>query len=247
MQKEGDSVMRWNGPGRRTVWTIIARVRFALNLEIAPTIATAHCLLQKYFENTVECPYEMFILMIAALFTTCKANNNYRSLEVIFNELRSVCSKFPSPEVREMVTKITFSDKILTEIANAEIELLASNRFDINVALPFGYFDKWKVELQRILPDDDFIKICNSVIVDICLLICSRGFLDSPAEAGAAVAIQNMLVEHGSRLASYSEETHKSLLEWLRSIREKYGDKIFDQIDEMISSEKSRTVARRSG
>lgn len=246
MQKENNSVIRWNESDRRTAWTLITKVRTNLNLELSPVIATAHCVLQRYFRQTEECPYKLFILMIAALFTTCKANDTYRPMELIFTELNNVCSRCPSAQVRDMAMRTAFSEDILREISNAEIDLLTTSFFDINIDLPFSYIEKWKSELHKILPGDEFIKICNSVIVDVCLLICSQGFLDAPAEAGAAVAIQNMIERYGHYLASQSEETYNSLQEWLQSIKEKYDNRVFDWIYRLISNEKSKTVTRRS-
>ena len=227
----------WTDTQRRTVWTLICKSRIRLKLELSPIIATAFVILQKYFQNTDECPYKLFIIMSAALFTSCKAANSYRPIEMIYKELSRICKSAPPSLVRSLAgtdaigdTDITNED--LEEITRAELDLLQSIDFDFNFELPFQHFERWKANLQEQIPNENFIKICNQVIIDICLVLCSKFYLELPPEVAAAAATQDTLSKF-----EVGEET----VEWFDDVRQKYGNKVFELAMKSITMEKEKT------
>ena len=227
----------WDDTQRRTVWTLICKSRIRLKLELSPIIATAFVILQKYFQNTDECPYRLFIIMSAALFTSCKAANSYRPIEMIYKELSRICKSAPPSLVRSLAGTDSINDQIITneqleEITRAELDLLQSIDFDLNFELPFQHFERWKENLQLQIPNENFIKICNQVIIDICLVLCSKFYLDVPPEVAAAAATQDTLSKF-----EVTEET----AEWFEDVRQKYGNKVFDLAMRSITMEKQKT------
>jgi hypothetical protein len=191
------SVIRqnWNDERRRIVWCLICKARRPLRLEIDPIIASAFIILQRYFRSTDESAYELFILMIAALFTACKAAGNFRPMTLVYGELTRICQCAPSVKIRSLlgdreVTQgypVPDSDAIV-QITRAEVDLLRSINFNFDIDTPFVHFERWKQTLIAAIPDEDLIRLCNSILVDICLMICSAAYLDVPPEVAAAAA-----------------------------------------------------------
>ena len=227
----------WTDAQRRTVWTLICKSRIALKLELSPIIATAFVILQKYFQNTEECPYKLFIMMSAALFTACKAANSYRPIEMIYKELSRICRSAPPSLVRSLAGTDTIGDQEITpeqleEITRAELDILQSIDFDLNFELPFEHFERWKNNLQANIPNENFIKICNQVIIDICLVLCSKFYLELPPEVAAAAATQDTLSNF-----DVTDET----VEWFEDVRQKYGEYVFTLAMKSITMEKEKT------
>ena len=223
------------------MWTLICKARIGLKLELSPVIATAFVILQNYFKNEEDCPYKLFVLMTAALFTSCKATNTYRPLEMIYNELSRICRTAPSTLIRSLVGNdqtgsTAMGAPQLEEITRAELDILQAIDFNVNVELPFSYFEKWKMRIQSHIPNEYFVRICNGVIIDICLIICSRFYLDLPPEIAAAAAAKESL---GDELIT--EETAK----WFDEVQEKYGTEIFELALQSIKMEKEKTFQRR--
>ena len=227
----------WTDAQRRTVWTLICKSRIGLKLELSPIIATAFIILQKYFQNTDECPYKLFILMSAALFASCKAAQSYRPIEMIYKELSRICRSAPPSLVRslagtDMIGEQDITNEELEEITRAELDLLQSIDFDVNFELPFQHFERWKENLQSKIPNENFIKICNQVIIDICLVLCSKFYLELPPEVAAAAATKETLSNF-----IITDET----AEWFDDVRQKYGEHVFNLAIRSITMEKQKT------
>lgn len=237
------SVVRttWTDDQRRTVWTLISKSRINLKLELSPIIATAFIMLQNYFKNTDDCPYRLFILMTAALFTSCKAQNSYRPMQMIYDELSRICRSAPSSIIRSLVGPETLSadghmpQEHLEQITHAELDLLKSIDFNVNFELPFTHFERWKTNLQSHIPNESFIRICNGVIVDICLVLCSKCYLDLPPEVAAAAATQESIGQD-----NLSPET----AQWIEEVLAKYGRESFELAMNSITQEKQKTFRR---
>lgn len=232
----------WTDDQRRTVWTLICKSRINLKLELSPIIATAFVILQKYFKTNDYCPYRLFVVMTAALFTSCKSQNCYRPIQMIYNELNRICKSAPSTIIRSLVFPENLDSngniipEQMEEITHAELDLLKSIDFDINFDLPFTHFERWKSNTQTSYPSEFFVKICNGVIVDICLVICSKYYLDLPPEIAAAAATQESI--------GHSNLT-KETSEWIEGVITKYGIEPFNMAMNAILSEKQKTFQRR--
>lgn len=232
----------WSDDQRRTVWTLICKSRINLKLELSPVIATAFVILQNYFKTTDECPYSLFIMMVAALFTSCKSQNCFRPIHMIYNELFRICKSAPSSIIRSLVGPdmpeigAPIPESHIELITHAELDLLKSVDFNVSFDLPFTHFEKWKTNMQSKVPSDAFVKICNGVIVDMCLVICSKSYLDLPPEVAAAAATKESIGEE-----NMSPET----LQWIDSVQTKYGQEPFELAMRSITYEKQKTFQRR--
>lgn len=231
----------WTDEQRRIVWTLISKARRGLQIEISPIVASAFIILQRYFRSSDDCSYELFILMVAALFTACKAADNFRPIHVVYAELSRICQSAPSMKIRSLLGDRDQGNQLidpmdLVAITRAELDLLKSIDFNFDIDTPFVHFDKWKQTLMMAMPNEEFIRLCNSVIIDICLMICSSFYLDIPPEVAAAAAA--------------AESANQDILpaetwEWMRKVKEKYGQSLFDLAVDSISREKSRTALIR--
>ena len=173
----------WTDEQRRIVWTLISKARRGLNIEISPIVATAFIILQRYFRNSDDCSYELFILMVAARFTACKAADNFRPIHLVYAELSRICQSAPSMKIRSLLGDRDQGSQLirpedLVEITRAELDLLKSIDFNFDIDTPFVHFEKWKQTLMAAIPNEAFIRLCNSILIDICLMICSSFYLD---------------------------------------------------------------------
>jgi hypothetical protein len=233
----------WDDQQRRIVWTLICKARRPLQVEIDPIIARAFIILQRYFRDTDECAYELFILMVAALFTACKAADTFRPMKLIYGELTRICQCAPSMKIRSLLRDRELTgdypepdSAAIVQITRAEVDLLRTIDFNFEIDTPFVHFERWKQTLIAHVPDEALIRLCNSVIIDICLMICSAAYLDVPPEVAAAAA-----TAHNVDTAILPIET----VAWLQAVHEKYGDELFALALESITAEKARTVAPR--
>ncbi|KAK8900435.1 hypothetical protein M9Y10_002762 [Tritrichomonas musculus] len=226
----------WSEEKRRTVWFLISSARQGLGITIDPIVASAFIILQKYFRGEIDNEYDLFILMSAALFASCKAAEVFRSVNDISRELYRLCVRSRSKAINQIISShllspdctVTYQDMKL--ILAAEIDLLKANDYTISMDLPFSHFEKWKKNVieNSCLIDEKFVKLCNHVIVDICLLICSCYYLDVPPEVAAAAA--------ASRTFGNDQ--------WVISVRQKFGNDLFDLAMNSIQFEDSRTMKR---
>jgi hypothetical protein len=122
----------------------------------------------------------------------------------------------------------------IVQITRAEVDLLKTIDFNFDIDTPFVHFERWKQTLIAFVPDEDLIRLCNSVIIDICLMICSAAYLDVPPGVAAATA-------HSVDAAILPVET----VAWLQAVHEQYGKELFALAFGSITAEKARTVAPR--
>lgn len=230
----------WTDEQRRTMWCLICKARKGLQVEISPIIASAFVILQRYFRNPNDCCYELFIIMVAALFTACKAADCFRPMQVVYSEISKICRTAPSIKIRSILgdrndqTNQELMNQDLVKITQAELDLLRSIDFNYEIDTPFVHFEKWKQTLKAQIPNEGFIQLCNNIIVDICLMLCSAFYLDVPPEVAAAAATAE----------SCTDVVPVETLEWLKNVREQYGHEIFDLAVNSISAEKRKTAFR---
>jgi hypothetical protein len=233
----------WTDEQRRIVWCLICKSRTRLQVQLSPIIASAFVILQHYFRSSEQCAYELFILMVAALFTACKGADCYRPIQLVYQELQRICQTAPSLKIRSLLGRrdgsggpAILDPEDLASIASAEIDLLRSIDFNLDFDLPFTHFDRLKQTLMTEIPNEAFIHLCNSIIVDICLMICSSCYLDVPPEVAAAAATAESV---------NTDVIPRETFEWLMNVREKYGAQVFDLARLSISQEKEKTAPRR--
>jgi hypothetical protein len=212
-------------------------------VDLDPIIASAFIILQRYFRNIDESAYELFILMVAALFTACKAAGNFRPMKFVYGELTRICQCAPSMKIRsllgdrEVTQEYPVPDEgAIVQITRAEVDLLRSIDFNFDIDTPFVHFERWKQTLIARIPDESLITLCNTIIINICLMICSAAYLDVPPEVAAAAA-----TAHNVDTAILPAET----VAWIDAVRENYGPELFALAIESITAEKMRTAPPR--
>lgn len=228
----------WSDDQRRAVWCLIVKSRRTLKLELSPIVATAFIILQHYFKNPGENPYTMFTLMVASLFAACKTCDCFRPVQVIYNELARILKIAPR-EITDNIgtdpsTIAAFQADNYIEISNCEVDLLTAVDFNPELELPFAHFEKWRTTLQQKIPNQHFMSVCNQIVIDICLVICSKCYLDLPPEVAAAAATLESVP---------TDILVKELVDWFEDVRQKYGEKVFDFAMRSLQAEKSRTAA----
>lgn len=234
-----DTESIWSDDQRRTVWTLICKSRIGLRLELSPIIATAFVIMQNYFQNNSSTPYTLFTLMTAALFTSAKGSSCYRPIEMIHNELNRICKAAPSDLIRKIVgcnPDKKMDQEQLELVTQAELDLLQSIDFDMNIELPFQHFERIKDLLQTEFKQDMFVKICNGSIINMCLIICSKVYLDLAPELIAVASTRDALC---------GADPPERVLEWFENVRDRYGDEQLDIANQAILFEKSKTFQRQ--
>lgn len=231
----------WSDEQRRAVWCIIVKSRKNLKIELSPIVATAFILLQHYFKNPGENPYTIFTLMVSSLFAACKACDCYRPIKYIYDELARILKIAPKEITENIGTnpdEITaLQPQSMVDLTHCEIDLLNAVDFNTQVELPFVHFEKWRESLKTKIPNEQFMMICSKIVIDICLVICSRCYLDLPPEVAAASAMAESVP---------SDILSTELLEWFEDVRQKYGDKVFKFAQMSIEAERGRTATPAS-
>ena len=217
---------------------LISKARQGLNLEVDPVIATAFVLLQKFFRDN-ECSYELIILMTAALFTSCKQAESFRSMFAIYKELFRICQSAPSKMVRSVLGERHWSGTMDASdvglVTQVELELIDAAGYDFCIELPFMYSDRVAELLAQVVPEDKFRRCQSQMAVDICLALCSEVYLDIPPEVTAAAATADTL----SR-----EVVPAPIVNWMTYVIDKYGMSVFNLAKCSIAAEKRKTLPR---
>ena len=228
----------WNDEQRRIIWTLSCKARQPLQLEVDPVIATAFVILQRYFRWTDEngTQFDLLTLMVASIFDACKQADSFRTMQAIYSALFQICLSAPSPLVQSLVLDKPpdLSPEMLSCITCAEFELLKATDFDFKVDLPFSHFQCFLNILRPLIPTQQFLNRLNSGIIDICLMICSREYLDVPPEVSAIIATMDSFND----CPNVPEQTTKIC----QSLKEKYGPNVFIIAQKSIEFEKSRTA-----
>ena len=227
---------KWTEPQRRIIWTLISKARQRLRIELDPVVATAFVLLQKFFRDN-ECSYDVIILMTAALFTSCKQTDSFRSMLEIYTELFRLCAVAPSRSLRSllyghrMVVPMDITDVDL--ITQAELDLLDATGYDFCIELPFTYSTKVAEVLAAVFPEDRLQHCHHQMAVDICLALCSDVYLDVPPEVTAAAATIDSLA---------CETIPDQIVSWIKDVISKYGVNVFNVARIAITMEKEKTA-----
>ena len=220
------------------IWYLICRARAHLNVEVNPVVATAFIILQHYFRNETDNDYELFTLMVTALWSACKQNETFRTMQSVCKVLQYICATHPSQIVRSIVfgqhpiqDSLSLSETRL--ITECEFSLLQAMNYDFMFELPFTHFDAIKSLLFQDLSQDIIPAFQKQTIIDICLMICSREYLNVPPEVIAAAAT----------LDSFGKcPLPPSASQWILDLQNKYGEESFNLALHALCFEKSRTI-----
>lgn len=228
---------KWSSDQRRVAWTLISMSRQGLYIDIDPAIATAFVLLQKYFRHC-NTHYDLFILMNAALFSSCKQQDLFRPMYTVYGELFRICSVAPNAVVNSLVTEHVGevpSHEDLELIAQAELDIISAGQYNFNIELPFSYLNMVAEMLALELPREALPTCQRQIMLNICLVIRSDDYLDIAPEVIAAAAIAQCLMNH---------EAHGPVYAWVVSVAQKYGETMYVAARDSIEFEKHGTVIR---
>ena len=229
----------WTEEQRRTVWFLISSARQNLKIAIDPIVATAFIILQRYFrgESWVDNDYDLFVLMSAALFHSCKVSGKCYKIDTIVQELCRICCKSRSGYIKNMIGSHfiqpgieNLSQEEINLISAAEVDLIRANNFNTQIDLPFSHFEKWKQSVVDHFSNSQFTCLCNKVMIDMCLLICSCYYLDVPPEVAAAAA---------------ASKTFGADMQWIEDVKSRYGNDVFELALNLINIEDSKTMKRK--
>ena len=237
------NITQWTEKERRIVWFIMSRSRNTLQISLSPTIATSFIMLQNYFRsNSYESTYKLLTLIASSLFSSCKYYNEKRSLDLIFSVLGKLCDTINSPILKKIIENIQFLDNYeihpneIELATRAELDILDSLEFNINIELPFNYIELWKPYLITQIPEKLRIQLFTNISIDICHIICSDNYLDLPPELTAAVAFFDS-IEH--EFPEFSIENNIIV-----NIKNRYGSDLFDVALNSLFNEKNKTVVQ---
>ena len=146
----------------------------------------------------------------------------------------------PVKKFREIVGGKNYDQEMDREdfemLTSAELEILHTIGFDLEVETPWMYFNKWKVTFCQMHTPEETELICNRALVDLCLVLSSDIYLDIPAEVTAAAAAEESLS---------GVVIPPGTMEWLKSVRDLYGESVFTKVRTTIDERRKRTRKQR--
>lgn len=232
----------WNNQQRRIVWFLISSSRQILKISIDPIVASAFVILQTFFRQiqlgfSGVPQHDLFTLMLASLFDSCKMSGCFKSIAEIYSAIYQTCCRAPFSYTRALIADLspTISSEYIKAVLRAEFDVLRVINFELSYELPFSYFDGILNSLRSFIPVQDFSHKRDLAHSDICFIICSARYLDVPPEVIAVVAALDTLDKYAP------EQTSKIYL----SLREKYGQQVFEVAQQSMDFEKSQTCRRR--
>lgn len=118
--------------------------------------------------------------------------------------------------------------KFIKKSVNWKWKFFWANNFSEKFDLPFRYYTEFRKFFEV-----DKKEVETKILQDICLLICSRGYLEIGPEVAAAAAIFGSLV---------SEIKTDNALTFANSMKIKYGDETIEKALKFMCFERSRTI-----
>ena len=203
MKKENNFKEIWNDSVRDIAWTLLSYSRINLNLTVSPVIASSFIILNKYFLLNPNSNIDLYMLLISSLFLTCKIEDIYRPLNIIFKAFSISCIRFQNEikikipiEILNIIfsnrdfNKNVLTDEEISKIPYIEINLLNSIKWDMKIDIPFTYFNIHRNDLNETNYSINEIEyFCNNILRNICLVIKSPKYLDIPPEIIAVSSI----------------------------------------------------------
>jgi len=186
----------WCDRNRDVAWTILSFSRVHLNLTISPVFASTFILLHHYFLNNPDPKHPLYLLVISSLFLSCKIEDLYRPVQVLFKAFSKTClglsEHLPERIISEALGGRDFKIDELNEdeirqISGIEVDILNSVEWNMSIDIPFTYFNNHKSEFSSL--DGSIVEsVCSKILRNICIVIKSAYYLDIPPELTAVVA-----------------------------------------------------------
>ena len=197
----------WTDEQRTMGWIVISAARRNLRLSISPCIASAFIILHRYYRTKRKRSHRLYLLLVSALFLSCKMEDTYRALATIFQEvvgiLVKVLGKMKPAKGVELFGERNFSDPVLSlaeirEISMIELELLNALDWRLEIELPFQHFNEIKPLLGELVEKigDGVEKLFDLVLRDLCLIVRAQEYLDIPPAVSAAVSVAHSFANH---------------------------------------------------
>lgn len=225
--------LSWTDNQRRLIWFLLSKSRVPLSISLDPIVATAFVLLQNLFVKGNMGQYHLFIVTASSLVASCKVCRSPRPIQTILSILARLCDSNLFPILKELLVDLeidsncNISTNVYREICKIEIEIFSANNYSDEFDLPFRYLSNF----NQILFDKKELEI--KILQDVCLLICSQGYLEIGPEITAAAAVFGTLVgEIG---------TDDALL-YASSMTDKFGKEKLDKALQFMCFERNRTM-----
>lgn len=192
----------WTDEQRQIGWIALSYSRRGLRLTISPCIASSYYFLHNFFLVENHRDYDLYILLVSSLFLSCKIEDLYRPLKLVFREFAKSCVEMRK-HVPIQKQKHIFGDRdfLMEELSpeeallvgRCELDLLNAVNWKLEIDLPFSHFNDHKyIFCQLGLPNSNAIEhICNFILRDICLIIKNVHYLEIPATSIAAAAMKH--------------------------------------------------------
>lgn len=236
-----ENAIKWSEKQRSCAWIAISFARKDLNLAISPCIASAFVLLHKYYNDPSHKDEPLYLLLVSSLFLSCKIEETYRSMKLIFAAL-SKCITTISKKITLDGAKKIFGDRDFTvpelssyemrEIALCEIHLLNSIEWNMNIDLPFNHFNNAKPAFESLAQNENLNPRFEAVLRDLCLIMKNEKYLQIPPPVSAAVSIQHCFAE---------TTLPKTTSDWIEQLENQYPDE-FEIAFQIIEKEGPKCV-----
>lgn len=229
----------WKGAPRRIAWSIVSHMRLFLKVDIHPVISTSFMLINNYYQSMPKKNYKLYILIITAIFVTCKQNEISRSMPCILCCLLNVCREFSQKiNIRILQNTVNLDDFTnrqitndeITMINNCELDLIEANNYQLNIDMPFSYTKQFVEPNISQLPSEISKQIEDNLLRYLCVIICSEHCNDFHPEIMAVAA----------SLTTFDDidiEIPKSITDWINDSIEKFGEKNIDDAKLLLKHE----------
>lgn len=215
-----DPSPQWTCQHRNICWSILASARNELCISLQTSVASSYALLQKYHFSGTYRDCDLYLLIIAALFSGCKVSNEYRELNVIFVATRNCVRKLMSCCCRkcplDLLGKLNIKAEDLTDqeankIYSLEIDLLTAIGWDLPIDQPFLYLQSLlDRELACVPCPNEKRQISDSITTACCLLMKCGEYPQIPSKTAVAAAIG---------VAHRKYKLPQGLWEWMENMR----------------------------
>jgi hypothetical protein len=233
----------WSELHRHISWSLLTYSRGRLKIGLDTCVATAFMMVHNYFLVKQSSPYSLFIILVTALFSSCKMNENVRTMQQIYSELLNCCrdasNRIGLQRLIDNLGRDNFDNCAMTaaevnEVGLCELDLLEANGFNMKIDLPFKHTDQFVNPYYGQLPPEVLGPVKNKLVMNICKLLCYQKTAEMPACVLAVAATKNAFGE----ICAIPHETES----WMMRVEEEYGIEVIQQAQEELVAKTKPTT-----
>ena len=225
----------WTETRRHISWSLLTFTRNRLKIGLETCVSTAFMMVHQYFLTNSSSPHSLFIILVTALFSSCKMNENVRTMQQIYSELLNCCrdasNRIGRQKLIDNLGRSNFDDCQITpaevnEVNECELNLLEAGGFNMKLDLPFNYTNKYVVPYFKDVPNEIRSDWKNKLTRNICVLLCIQKTAEMPACVLAVAATINAF----EGIAQIPGETEA----WIRQVEEEHGVEGINKAQELL-------------